>query len=107
MTKAADSTVLQKVAELTELALGTCGFNPARTEEDANTGPVIIPQIWVPDLNAVNNRGGVVFLLYKDRNGTEVNVEPKLLSAISDCFGDKVRAELLALYNYGVLGTGV
>lgn len=36
MTKAADSTVLQKVAELTELALGTYAYNPARIEEDAN-----------------------------------------------------------------------
>lgn len=36
MTKTADSAVLQKVAELTELALGTYAYNPARIEEDAN-----------------------------------------------------------------------
>ncbi|WP_437437055.1 sacsin N-terminal ATP-binding-like domain-containing protein, partial [Rhodococcus pyridinivorans] len=36
MTKTADSAVLQKVSELTELALGTYAYNPARIEEDAN-----------------------------------------------------------------------
>ncbi|MFZ3497841.1 DEAD/DEAH box helicase [Streptomyces sp. 5.8] len=32
----ADSAVLKKIAELTELALGTYAFNPDRIEEDAN-----------------------------------------------------------------------
>ncbi|WP_137876450.1 DEAD/DEAH box helicase [Rhodococcus sp. Q] len=36
MNNATDSDVLQKVAKLTELALGTYAYNPARIEEDAN-----------------------------------------------------------------------
>ncbi len=36
MNMTTDSDVLRKVAELTELALGTYAFNPARVEEDAN-----------------------------------------------------------------------
>ncbi|CAH0230101.1 DEAD/DEAH box helicase [Rhodococcoides fascians] len=36
MKSAPDSDVLQKVAKLSELALGTYAFNPARVEEDAN-----------------------------------------------------------------------
>lgn len=36
MSNAADNAVLEKVAELTELALGTYRYNPARIEEDAN-----------------------------------------------------------------------
>ncbi|UTT49883.1 type ISP restriction/modification enzyme [Rhodococcus gordoniae] len=81
-------------------------FTGLPDEGSYTTGPVLVPQIWVPDLNAFNNRGGVVFPLYRDRNGTEVNVEPKLLSAISECFGGEVSAESVALYNYGLLGTG-
>ncbi|MGW7824140.1 DEAD/DEAH box helicase [Streptomyces puniciscabiei] len=36
MNRHADSAVLAKIAELTELALGTYAFNPDRVEEDAN-----------------------------------------------------------------------
>lgn len=36
MSVTADNEVLAKVAELTELALGTYRYNPARIEEDAN-----------------------------------------------------------------------
>lgn len=36
MNTSVDSAVLKKVAELTELALGTYAFNPDRIEEDAN-----------------------------------------------------------------------
>ncbi|WP_030251805.1 sacsin N-terminal ATP-binding-like domain-containing protein [Streptomyces violens] len=36
MNSHADSAVLSKIAELTELALGTYAFNPDRVEEDAN-----------------------------------------------------------------------
>lgn len=36
MSTAADNAVLSKIAELSELALGTYAFNPDRIEEDAN-----------------------------------------------------------------------
>ncbi len=36
MSSSNDGSVLQKIAELSELALGTYAFNPDRVEEDAN-----------------------------------------------------------------------
>lgn len=81
-------------------------FTGLPDEGSYTVGPVLVPQLGVPDLNAFNNRGGLVFPLYRDRAGEEANVEPKLVSALSEYFDEEISPESIALYTYGLLGTG-
>jgi hypothetical protein len=57
----------------------------------------------VPDLNAFNNRGGVVHPLYQDAAGKKANILPGLLDVLAKAYGRKVTAEDFLAYVYGVL----
>ena len=79
----------------------------ALPEEGAYTiGPVLVPQLWVPDLNAFNNRGGLAYPLFTDSAGSGTNIDTSLVKSLSDLFSTDVAPTSIADYVYGLLGTG-
>ena len=60
--------------------------------EETSSGPGLIANTAVPDLNAFNNRGGIVFPFYRDAGGTNPNVTPGLLDLLAGTFGKPVTA---------------
>lgn len=76
------------------------------TLEDPGQGPLVVAAPYVPDLNAFNNRGGVVYPLFRDVAAEEANVTPALIGLLAGTFDSAVTAESLAAYLVGIAGTG-
>jgi len=81
-------------------------FTGLPDEGGYTTGPVLVPQLWVPDLNAFNNRGGVVYPLFVDQEGCIANIDESLVDSLTDVFAADVKPVSVAEYLYGLLGTG-
>ncbi len=76
------------------------------TGRDLTTGPAVVANSYVPDLNSFNNRGGLVFPLWKDAAATEPNIPKSVCDAITKAIGQPVSAEDVCAYVFALLGTG-
>jgi hypothetical protein len=80
------------------------GYSPRQlflTALDAHSptlGPALTFAGAIPDLHHYNGRGGRVFPLWRDREGTQPNVRPELLAHLSLFFGREVEAEEVMAY---------
>lgn len=72
----------------------------------SGVGPAVIAHPYVPDLNATNNRGGLVYPLFKDRDRQIANVSAVLLRRLSQDFAREVGADEVVDYVLGLAGTG-
>ncbi len=69
------------------------------------TGQRAMVTPYVPDLNAFNARGGLVFPLWRDGNGSEPNLTRGLLARLTKTLGLVVTPDEILAYVYGLLGT--
>ncbi|HWQ93730.1 MAG TPA: type ISP restriction/modification enzyme [Clostridia bacterium] len=61
-------------------------------------GPAITFTGLIPDLDHYNGRGGRIFPLWADREGTRSNVQPHLLSLLTKVYGSSVSPEDFLAY---------
>ena len=73
---------------------------------DLTTGPALVANSYVPDLNSFNNRGGLVFPLWKNAAASEPNIPLSVCDTISTAIGRSVDAEEVCAYVFALLGTG-
>jgi hypothetical protein len=73
--------------------------------EGTSAGPTLVAHAYVPDLNATNNRGGLVFPLYRSGRSNP-NLASGLLAQLESVFGVPVSADQVASYMFGLTGTG-
>lgn len=73
---------------------------------DLTAGPAMVANCDVPDLNSFNNRGGLVFPLWKDPASTVPNIPASVCEAIAGATGTCVNAEDVCAYVFALLGTG-
>ena len=66
-------------------------------------GPAVIASIHVPDINAFNNRGGIIHPLYRRDELSQTNIVPNLLNSLEKEFRHNVTPEAFFAYIYGIL----
>ena len=67
-------------------------------DRPATAGPALSVACLVPDVHHYHGRGGRVYPLWADVEGTESNVSPGLLTELSLAFGREVRPEEVLAY---------
>jgi len=70
-------------------------------------GPILVAGTGVPDLNAFNNRGGLVLPMTRGGAGVgrPFNVAGGLLEALAEAYGESVEPVDVVTYVYGLLGS--
>ncbi len=68
-------------------------------------GPLLVAQTSVPDLNAFNNRGGIVLPVLRDPRGAVANLTNGLLALLNASSLGNIDGADLAAYLYGVTAT--
>lgn len=77
------------------------------TSTSLSSGPALTVSPYVPDLHFFRNRGAKdIHPLYRTDDKSEPNVSTVLLNALESSFGYPVSAKDVALYAFGLLGTG-
>ena len=66
-------------------------------------GPAITFTALIPDLHHYHGRGGRVYPLWRDRNATEPNIKPALLTHLAKVFAQPVKAEDVMAYLAAVM----
>ncbi len=77
-----------------------------QADQGSVAGPAVVANCSVPDLNAFNNRGGLVLPLWRDSDATEPNVTKGLTTLLSKVYNSAVTAGDVVAYVFGLLGTG-
>ncbi len=66
-------------------------------------GPALAVSFTVPDLNMFNNRGGLVYPLYRTADADKANILPGLLDILAATYQTSVTADDFAAYLYATL----
>ena len=80
-------------------------FFSTLVQQRLTNGPHLVASVDVPDLNAFNNRGGLVIPQWRDVLGSEPNLTEGLLEIWSTSLGEPLVPEDAFFYIYGCLGT--
>jgi hypothetical protein len=78
-------------------------FLTAPEDVSPTTGPAVSFTGLIPDLHHYHGRGGRVYPLWRDRNATQPNIKPALLTHIAKVYGHPVRAEDMMAYLAAVM----
>ncbi len=73
-------------------------FLTAPSDQSPTGGPALTISSLVPDLHHYNGRGGRAFPLWRDAKASDPNVQPRLLTHLTQKYGVEVSAEDLMAY---------
>jgi hypothetical protein len=84
---------------------GSQVFLVSLPRQGITSGPYLVASADVPDLNAFNNRGGLVYPLLRDGGGLNWNLADGVVGTLAEKYNSVLDEHDFVCYLYGCLGT--